>query len=167
VAGWGVDLSGLNEAERKLTRLAALLLDLRPFWPRVVPLFVGWMREQFRTEGRFFSTPWPPLSPAYAARKLRLYPSKGILVAEGDLRRGASLPERRATPRTLTLTITWPKEGERLDPQWHQLGTRHMPARPLLSDILPTEAMQELRQAQEEYVEDMIRRVGLAARQRR
>ena len=159
---WGVEQRGIPENRAKLNQLAILMLDLRPFWPKVVPLFIGWMREQFRTEGRYFNTPWRPLSPAYAAWKQRHYPGRGILIAEGDLRRGASLPERRATPRSLTLTIRWDKGGQTLDPNWHQRGnTQGMPARPLLSRTLPFEALEELRQAEEDYIEEMVQRVGL------
>lgn len=151
----------------KLRAFSSLLLDLRPFWPRVVPLFVSWMQRQFESEGRFWNTPWAPLSPEYAARKAVTHPGKGILVADGDLRREASTPARRVTRTSLTLTIRWRKPARRgrtrmrLDPRWHQLGTQRMPARPLLSQLLPLEAQMELEQLGEQYVEEMAQRVGL------
>lgn len=132
-----------------------------------MPLFIGWMRQQFESEGAFWGTPWAPLSPGYAAFKSRNYPGKTILIAEGDLRRGASLPQREVTPRTLTLTIDWPKggleqdSGLRWDPAWHHLGRGNLPARPLLADGLPPTAMMELENAVGDYVDEMARRVGL------
>lgn len=154
-------VSGLSESERALSRLALLLLDLRPFWPKVVPLFIGWEREQFATQGAFWGTPWAPLTPAYAARKSLLHPGKGLLIADGDLRRGASTPLRDAGPRHLTLTIQWLKDEGKLDPGWHQFGTTKMVARPLLGDTLPPPADAELTAAIEEYADEIIATVGL------
>ena len=37
-----------------------------------------------------------------------------------------------------------------------------MPARPLLSQTLPPQALQELREAEQDYIDEMIRRVGLS-----
>jgi hypothetical protein len=152
-----------DDDERGLQRLGALLLDLRPFWPKVVPIFVGWMRRQFETEGAWAGHPWAPLSPAYAARKARMYgPGKGILVAEGDLRKAASFPIRHATPTSLTLEIDWARyKGEDVRLSWHQHGTERMPARPLLFDFVPPEGKMELDEAADEYAEEMIRRAGL------
>ncbi len=161
--GWHVDFDSADD-QAKLRAFASLLLDLRPFWPRVVPLFIGWMREQFATEGDYWGTPWAPLSPEYALRKAAMYPGRGILVAEGDLRRGASMPSRRAGPHSLTLTIRWRKRrGKRrtLDPAWHQFGTDRMPARPLLGESLPPDAQKELDLAAEEYVTEMAKMTGL------
>jgi len=163
-SGWDVEFDDeLKKAQLKA--FASLLLDLRPFWPRVVPLFVGWMSQQFETEGVYWGTPWAPLSPEYAARKAITHPGKGLLVADGDLRKGASMPARRATRTSLTLTIRWPKrkgrKGQKLDPGWHQLGTQRMPARPLLGPILPMDAQLELEHAADDYVHEMAERVGL------
>lgn len=163
---WSVDYDD-EMMKARLRAFASLLLDLRPFWPKVVPLFVGWMNEQFASEGAYWGTPWAPLSPEYAMRKAVMFPGKGILIAEGDLRRESSHPSRRATQRTLTLTIQWRKRKRKgrerrvLDPRWHQLGTDRMPARPLLGQILPPPAQRELENAAEEYVVEMARRVGL------
>jgi hypothetical protein len=160
---WTVD-TDLTADEERLEALVDLMLDLRPFWPRVVPLFVGWMGRQFASEGTYFNTPWAPLSADYAAWKSVRYPGKGILVAEGDLRRGASFPERDAKPQSLTLKVTWPKTiepGDRpFDPNWHHLGRGNVPARPLLSDDLPLDAQAELDKAFDEYVEEMASAMG-------
>lgn len=99
------ELAGLDEAERRVVILRSALRDLRPFWPRLVPVFVRWMREQFESEGAWGGETWAPLSPAYAARKARRYPGKRILVATGDLRKAASTPRRLVTASTLTLII--------------------------------------------------------------
>lgn len=163
--GWGID-GDTEDAERRLHAFAAAMVDLRPFWPKVVPLFIGWMRKQFETEGVFWlGRPWQPLTPAYAARKAAEHPGRGLLVAEGDLRRGASTPRRTVTPRSITFTIDWPKEANKytaeFDPAWHHLGEGNNPRRPLLSDGLPPQAMLELENAVDEYVEETARRLGL------
>jgi hypothetical protein len=153
--GWTIDVDGLDEAQKRTARLAAFLLDLRWFWPRVSTLFIGWMREQFESEGAFGGDPWAPLSPGYLAWKLRLFPGKGILHASGDLRRAASLPTRRATPTELILRIEDPKL------QYHQTGTTRMPARPLIFDRLPPVALRELEDVAEEEAAQLVRRLGL------
>lgn len=160
--GWDVDVDDAHK-KAQLRAFASLILDLRPFWPKVIPLFIGWEAEQFASEGAYWGTPWAPLSPAYAARKAITHPGRGLLIADGDLRRGASEPARHATRTSLTLTIKWRKRGKRraMDPGWHQYGTQRMPARPLLGPVLPPQAQEELDHAAEEYVEEMARRVGL------
>jgi hypothetical protein len=159
---WDIDLEGDEQARRNLQRLLLALTDLRPFWPMIVPIFVGWMRRQFDTQGSFGGAPWAPLSPAYAAWKSLHYPGRGILYAEGDLRMAASKPRRTVTPRALTLTIDWAAEkGQPVDLAWHQAGTARMPARPLLFETLPTSARLDVEQAADKYVEDLVRRLGL------
>lgn len=146
---------GIAEAERALVKMIALLTDLRPFWPRLVPLFIGWMREQFDTEGDWGGGHWAPLSPDYAAWKTAHYPGRGILYATGDLRRSASNPARFVSPMMMSLTITDPKAG------YHQEGTERMPARKIIPMVLPPYAQDEVRQAAEEYVAEMARRIGV------
>lgn len=151
----GSDLDELAELDRKLAQFIATMLDLRPFWPMVVPLFIGWMREQFDTEGAFAGAAWAELSPAYAAWKSSAYPGKGILVATGALKHFASDPDRTVGPDSLILTIIDPKL------EYHQTGTMNMPARPLLFEQLPPSAEAELYAAQERYVDEMATAIGL------
>lgn len=158
-----IEIDGAAELEKRLAMFEATIRDLRSFWPSVVPLFIKWMRQQFETEGAFMGTPWAPLTARYAAWKGVHYPGKGLLYAEGDLRRGASLPQRDAGPTHLTLSIGWPKAGENLDPDWHQSGTSKMVARPLLAEHLPPEAQDDLERAATDYVTDNARRFGLLA----
>lgn len=141
------------DADRQLQRLVLFLSDLRSFWPKVVPLFVGWMGRQFDTEGSFAGARWAPLAPSTVDRKARLGLRPQILQATGALRGAASRPSRKATPRSLTLTITDPKLP------FHQEGTSRMPARPLIFDRLPAEAERELEDAARDYVQDLIRRL--------
>lgn len=141
------------EAEAQLRRIALFMLDLRPFWPLVVPLFIGWMREQFESEGAFGGDGWAPLSPLYSAWKSLHFPGKSILQADGELRAAASRPERNATPRELMLRIVDPKVG------YHQEGTDKMPARPLLFDTLPPVAQAELQLAAVTYVRGIVGRL--------
>ena len=156
-SGFEIDLSDLSDAERRLTRLAAAMLDLRPFWPKLVPLFIGWMRLQFETEGRFAADPWQRLSPRYAIWKQRHYPGKGLLVATGGLRRSASTPTRHVSQTTHELTINDPKVS------WHGGAQRApgMPRRRLLFDELPAIARNEVEQAAQEYVAEVLRRERL------
>jgi hypothetical protein len=162
VPGFDLDLDDA-EVRRKLQWLVAQLLDLRPFWPKVSSLAIGWWGAQFETEGVFGGHPWPPLSPGYGAWKAATHPGRGLLVLERDLREAASRPDRLTSPTTLTLTIPWARmKGENVDLDWHQRGTDRMPARPLIfGDPLPPQARVELDIAMDEYLDDLIRRSGL------
>jgi hypothetical protein len=159
---WSIHLD--DEAfMRALGRFTLRISDLRPFWPLVIPIFIGWMHEQFESEGRFGGHPWPALSDDYAEQKARDHPGAGILVAEGDLRQAASRPRRHVLPHELTLEVDWESEkGEPVDLSWHQEGTAKMPARPLLfGEPLPMQARAELDRAAELYVAESIRLSGL------
>jgi hypothetical protein len=152
----------LSQADLALARFGALMANLMPFWPKLVPLFISWMREQFETEGAFAGDPWEQLSEPYATQKARLNPGKGILVASGDLRGAASRPERFPTPRTLTLRVNeagYEHHGPILE--YLQKGTTNMPARPLLFETLPLPAQAELQVAAEEYVREALLISGL------
>lgn len=150
-----IELRGFDELERSLRGFAATLIDLRPFWPLVVPMFVRWMGDQFSSEGGWGGHTWTPLSAEYAAEKAARYPGRSILIATGALRGAASRPQRTATPSSLTLTITDPKVG------YHQDGTPTMPARPVIPNGLPASADAELEEAAERYCAEMAARFGL------
>lgn len=175
-----VYLEGSAEFNAALARLAELVADLRPFWPLVVPLFIGWMGRQFDSEGDYFGSHWQPLTQNYAAWKMQHYPDKGILSAEGDLRKAATSPTREPLPQSLVLRIT-PYEktehasgrrrgggkrigtGKMIDPSWFQEGTDRMVARPLLAELLPADAQAELTEAADFYIRENARKLGLLA----
>jgi hypothetical protein len=151
---WTVTIHGAEPLERRIRQFELLLSDLRPFWPMVVPMVTGWWRKQFDTEGAFAGRPWHPLTQQYSLFKQRIRPGRKILYFDGDLLRAASKPERRATARTLTLSIEDPKI------EYLQEGTGRMVARPLVfGDPLPFAARAELDQAAERYVGDFLRRL--------
>lgn len=162
-----IEVHNLSEEERRLAQLGVLLRDLRPFWPRVVPLFVSWMGHQFDSEGRFFGDGWVALSPAYKAWKDLQRPGKRILSFGGHpgqtLRGAATSPRRIATPLFLELRIDpYDNDGTTIEPSWFQEGTDRMPARPLLSEeLLPSVAMVELDRVAEGYAQELVRRLGL------
>jgi hypothetical protein len=153
--GLRIHLTGDEEARRRLAQLELFLEDLRPFWPLLVPVFIGWMGAQFASEGGWGGQTWAPLSPAYAVWKHQHFPGRTILIREGNLRRAASSPRREATPRTLTLWIDDETAG------YHQDGTSQMPARPLIPTPLPASALRDVDLAAQEYVSTLIRRLGI------
>lgn len=164
------DLTGFNEYDAALARLIAMLRDLRPFWPLLTPLFVGWMRERFKTEGGFGGDPWAPLSPAYLERKMQLYPGKGILYATGDLRQAASRPHRLVTPTSVTFVVDDSDykhggEEERGVIEYHQQGTDKMPARPVIpaewNRYLPQPMRGEVEEAAQVWIDEMAAKLGL------
>lgn len=150
--GWKIRVDDAA-ALRQIRFLETALSDLRPLWPVIVRLYRSWIRQQFETSGAYGGQSWPALSPAYAAWKSVHWPGRGILVASGQMRRAMDNPERRVTPRSLTLTF----ESDVLP--FHESGTARMPARPVvLSSPLPAAAEAELRVAAEVYVRDLLKR---------
>lgn len=150
-----IRLTGDEALDRKLDQLQLFLNDLRPFWPMLVPVFIGWMGAQFQTEGGWGGAAWAPLSPQYAVWKAMHHPGRTILIRDGDMRRAASEPRRTATPRTFTLWIDDPKAPI------HQEGNSRLPARPLIPDRLPMSARRDVEHAATQYVSTIIRRLGL------
>lgn len=165
------DLSGFDKYEQALVRMIAMLRDLRPFWPKLTPLFIEWMAERFETEGGFGGEQWEPLSPNYLARKMMLYPGKGILYASGDLRQAASRPRRIPTPASLTFIIddsryTHGGNTARSVIDYHQRGTDRMPARPLIPEgwqkgLLPEPLFSQVEEVAQEWIEEMTVKLGL------
>jgi hypothetical protein len=88
------------------------------------------VRQQFNSQGvEGLGAPWAPLSARYAAWKLAHFGPKPILVATGDMKRAAlnKATAIRVTPRRLVYEIQDDKAG------YHQDGTVHMPARPIVA----------------------------------
>lgn len=150
-----IDGSDAYDASRRMRQLQLVLSDFRPFWPMLVPMFVRWMGQQFASEGAFLNgARWVPLSPTYAAYKAVRYPGRSILYAEGDMRRAASMPQRvENTPTRFTLRIQDPKIG------FHQAGDG-VPVRKVLPARLPRHALDEVHDLADDYVSDVIRRLG-------
>ena len=98
-------IDGLDKAQKGLLELGLAMRDLRPFWPRLVPVYISWIGEQFDIEGAFFGSGWEALSPAYAAWKSVAFPGKRILSMMGPLRKAATSPTRYPGPLMLELRI--------------------------------------------------------------
>jgi phage gpG-like protein len=67
------------------SRLAAAISDWSTFWPVFARRFWEFMGEEFASEGSSTGSTWAPLSPRYAAWKLRRFGPKGILQRRGRL----------------------------------------------------------------------------------
>lgn len=152
---YSVRVTGDDAYRKKLAQFELFLEDLRPFWPSLVPIFIGWMGAQFSSEGGWGGQTWAPLSPAYAVEKARTHPGRTILIRDGAMRRAASEPRREATPRTLTLWIDDPKAP------LHQEGEGNLPSRPLIPNPLPQSAIRDINLAAEQYISTLVRRIGL------
>lgn len=149
-----------GDADRDLRRIATILGDLRPFWPRVTRLFVGWMRLQFESEGAFWGegARWTPLASSTVARKRALGLRLQILQATGQAKQAASKPERIAGPSSLVLRID--DGGQHHPPvlQYHQEGGPRLPRRPVVGETLPALAALELEREADAHVADFLGR---------
>lgn len=133
--GLGVRLEfsvpGVEALRTDVSRFANAISDYTPFWNGpFLEVWTPWIQEAFASEGASTGPRWAPLSPAYAAWKVRRGFSSAALVRTGDLSRSLLQPNVhalgvwRATPNALAVGTT------RQAALFHQLGTRRMPARP-------------------------------------
>lgn len=92
VSGRGalLNLSFEVEGEVQLNRALGVLMartnDLSTVWPGVRDVLIEEAAAQFGSEGSHGGTPWPALSPPYAAWKAAHYGQKPILVRTGALK---------------------------------------------------------------------------------
>lgn len=153
-------VAGDDDADRLVRKLTLFLADLRPFWPIVSRMMIGWLRLQFESEGAFWSQGrrWTPLSPSYLARKRLLWGDRPILQASGQMRQAFSRPQRIVGPSSLLLRFNdaGPEHGPVA--QYHQEGDG-VPRREIIGDQLPSLARYELERAAAGYVDDLLRRL--------
>lgn len=126
-----VDMDGYHRIGRLMRRMfrRARTLHSPEVFNDVAEAVAMQNRLVFRTEGEFARghRPWAPLSPIYAAWKVRMVGNRPILVFSGQLREG--LTQR---PMNVEIMASEYFEFGTADPiaKFHQYGTRHMPARP-------------------------------------
>lgn len=120
------NLTGQARRARKMAERAS---NLTPAWPRVGAYLSAANRRQFQTEGAYYGTPWAPLSPDYMQWKVRNGYSRRTLVMTGQMRASFTsrpLPIERYSRRSAKFGSNSPIA------KYHQHGTRHMPARPIM-----------------------------------
>lgn len=127
----------VNRAEGAKGRLRTLRKNVntpQPAWREVGRYINGEVREQFRTNGAHFGTPWKPLALSTIMDKVRKGFTKAPLVRTGDLK-------REFTSRPLDTEIYYGKTarfGSSSDiAKWQHFGTklkgrRHIPPRKIL-----------------------------------
>jgi phage gpG-like protein len=115
----GIDLDDYALALRGIARRGQNMQPAFEEWGRY--LVEEHVPEQFARQG----TPkrWARLSPTYAAWKRRKYGNLPILVRTGGMRAGFQWKAHPRSMQIVNLKKYW---------QYHQFGTRHMPARPVL-----------------------------------
>lgn len=127
-----VEIFGYNEWLRDLGAMRRRAANMAPIWPKVGRKVRDAFRQQFAGEGARFGDKWSPLRPNYALWKRRRGYKGGILVRQGDMRKGF---------------ISSPMDIERYSgskaefgssskiAQYHQDGTRRgLPPRPIVTD---------------------------------
>lgn len=87
-----MQLSFSIEGEKQLSRRLRIVSDRVKDWTPAfketsVQLKQVFAEDAFKTEGQAVGQVWSPLSRAYAERKAKLYPGKGLLEATGAMRK--------------------------------------------------------------------------------
>ncbi len=144
---------------RVVENVTLLLKDFKGRLRDLRPLLLGPILDDLRaTEALLFAqaggfagiAPWAPLSPRTLARKRGR--STRILVASGKLERSLTVPGasgshvRMIGPATLAFGTRVPYA------EYHQLGTRSMPARPVLPRAWPPEDLDRWGRLTADYV---------------
>ncbi len=82
-------IEGDKQLSRQLLILASKVKDWSPaFQETALTLKNIFSDDVFKTEGAVIEEHWSPLKQAYAARKQKLYPGRGTLVATGTMKDG-------------------------------------------------------------------------------
>lgn len=111
-----IHVTGQEKIQLMLEGLALRARDLSPVWGYIANEFSALEARQFDLEGGL-GTPWPALSPSYAAWKAKRYPGRPMMVLTGalfsSLVHGGPGHIDRRTPDTLTLgtNLKNPKSG--------------------------------------------------------
>lgn len=84
---WNIE--GEQQLSRNLLLVASRVKDWSPaFRETTVELRNIFSNDVFNSEGQAIQESWSPLSKAYAFKKAKKYPGKGILEATGKMRQG-------------------------------------------------------------------------------
>lgn len=122
---------GLTDLIASVSAQVAKLRDLRPAWRSVLLYLRRATTAQFDSKGGRSGDDWAPLSPAYAARKARIYPGMPILRASDRMFRSlvdqSSDSIAELEPREMTYGTRAPYA------RYHQKGTPKMPRRRILA----------------------------------
>jgi phage gpG-like protein len=125
-----LEIDGVSMYNRAFSAYGREVDDMREPLGQVADVILESVREQFATEGAHgLGEKWHPLEPGYEAWKEQHYPGRSILVRTGELVTQA-IDKRRTTtiePRRLVYEIDSDYAG------YHQRGTEHMPARPIVA----------------------------------
>lgn len=128
-----VRIKGQKEVDLLLSRIGERSSNLRQPLTEILASMRFWMRHTFKTEGGYPGPKWKGLEDLYAARKSRQFAGRTILRRSDRLfksltRRAPGSVGRVGKNRLeYGTTIPWA--------EFHQEGTRKMPARPPLRFI--------------------------------
>lgn len=120
-------VDGVEVVNRNLLNMIDRGQDLQPAFDAIADLFAESEGKQFDTEGEWGSGRWAPLSPRYAAWKLKRFPGTKILERTGRLktsltRRPFGIEQISARRMTVGSNVSYAT--------YHQRGRAHLPKRP-------------------------------------
>lgn len=138
----------IEEAVKRLTAIRDRLDDLRPAWRTALIYLRRATKEQFASQGGRSGDGWAPLTPAYAARKARIFPGKPILRATDAMFNSLIGQTENTVVEFDALEFTY---GTR-DPKarYHQDGTPRMARRRILT--VTEEDRRQLRRIANAYI---------------
>jgi phage gpG-like protein len=122
------EVAGELQVSRLFSRFGEKVADITPALKKIRSSFYQIEKKQFSSQGGYGSAGWAPLSEAYAVRKAKLFPGKGILEATGDLRK--ALTQSGAFGNVDILEHSSLVVGTNIGyAVYHQKGTKKMPQR--------------------------------------
>lgn len=128
---------GQVQLSRTFDELSLGVANLRKPFEKIKRDFYQTQKATFDAEGAYEGkSKWKQLDPAYKRWKEREYPSSGILVLDGTLKKAATSPNAKGsvsevTNSSVALGVDIPINGWNLA-ALHQFGTKNMPAREVI-----------------------------------
>ena len=140
----------------ELDRFRQRLTNMEPVWDGIADEYAKIWSREFRLEGAW--SRWKPLSPAYRAWKSKHHPGKKILELTGDLK--DSMTRRPFGIDVIDRNVM--VIGTQVEyATYHQHGTDHMPARPIIKRVRPSEAKKFSKLLHQYIVTGEVRNGGL------
>lgn len=141
-----VTITGDKEVLAHLRKVGNGVINLRQPMSEIGRDLTGFFSGQvFASRGGIIGESWAKLSPAYARYKAKTYPGRPPLVRTGEMQRSF---KSRATATSVEVYNT----AKHFD--YHQLGTRKMPARVMMKVDEPR--LKAIHDTVDRYVQSLV-----------
>lgn len=123
-----MEVSGIAQVDRKLSRLSVQMTKLDPAFRDIRAAFKRYQVKEFASQGAHGGLAWAQLSEKYRRWKARHYPGRKILALTGALRE--SMTSELESALLPTKLVMWSYEETA---KWHDEGAGNLPVRKIVA----------------------------------